>query len=321
MIKDKVFQLFIVGTGKNFDYFLENSVGGVIFFTHDITSAFQFRTSIDSIKAQCNKIAPFLSIDQEGGRVERTENIHERYLSPQFAFQKGVDFLRKQTENIANELNDYGINMNFAPCIDVNSNPNNPIIGERAFSNNPDDVCIGYNIVSTEYKNHGIIPVIKHFPGHGDADKDSHKELPVISLSMKDMEKTHIFPFQYAIRQGADIVMVAHLHCKCFDNDEIPTSLSENCIKYLRNNLQFSGVTISDDMFMNGVAKYGMTEACLMGIKAGLNMFIYRESSDETLNVIENVIKAAEKDVELREKINVSYNKIIDLKRKYNLIK
>ena len=114
--------------------------------------------------------------------------------------------------------------------------------------------------------------------------------------------------------------MVAHLHCTCFDKETIPTSLSKNCIDYLKNNLNFNGVILSDDMFMQGVAKYGMSQACIMGIKSGINMFIYRDSSDETLNVIEEVAKRAETDTELQSKIEFSYKKILELKTKYNLI-
>ena len=319
MLSEKVFQMFIAGTGERLDYALKCGLGGVIFFTRDIQTKEQFTNLIRNIK-QKSSVPPFLSIDQEGGRVERTEHIHERYLSPMYAYEKGYEFLSQQTKSIADELNSYGINMNFAPCLDVNSNPNNPIIGERAFSDNPTDVTKGYDTVSNIYRESHIIPVVKHFPGHGDADKDSHKELPVIDLPFEEMERTHIFPFRHAIAQGAEAVMIAHLHCKCFDSIETPTSLSKNCIDYLRNKLNFKGVTISDDMYMKGLQKYTLDEACLMGIKAGLNLFIYRDCSDETLKVIETVIKFAEKDDALREKIEESYNKIISLKSKYGII-
>ena len=210
--------------------------------------------------------------------------------------------------------------MNFAPCLDVNSNPNNPIIGERAFSSVSDEVCKGYDIVSPIYKNNGIISVVKHFPGHGDADKDSHKELPQIRLTMEEMENIHISPFKHAINNGADAIMVAHLHCSCFDKEVLPTSLSKNCIDYLKNVLNYKGLIVSDDMYMKGVMKYGMTEACVLGIKAGLNTFIYRDTSDDTLKVIEDILRHAEKDVELREKIEYSYNKNLEIKDKYNIL-
>lgn len=314
-LKTKLYQMFILGTdGDGYKKALSNGLGGMIFFTKDIQTPNQFKTLINDIKS-ISKITPFLSIDQEGGRVERTENIHngKKYLSAKFAFEKGEDFLKKQTENIANELKSYGINLNFAPCIDVNTNPNNPIIGERAFSNTPDDVIRAEKIVSQTYRENGIIPCAKHFPGHGDANTDSHLTLPEINLTLQEMEKTHIKPFK-ACAKNIEMVMVAHLHCTCFEKDVIPTSLSKKTISYLREKLGFEGVTISDDMIMKGVAKFGNVEACEMGIRAGLNMFIYRNSTPQTINIIETIAKKAETDDELRQNIEKSYEKITHLK-------
>ena len=276
-LKTKLYQMFILGLdGGEYKNALSKGLGGIIFFTNDIKSEIQFKTLIKEIKSE-SLIQPFLSIDQEGGRVERTENIYggKKYLSAKFAYEKGEYFLRNQTENIAKELKDFGINLNFAPCTDTNTNPNNPIIGERAFSSNPDDVIKGYDIVSDIYRKNGIIPCIKHYPGHGDANKDSHLTLPEINLSIDEMEKTHIKPFKYAVDNGVEMIMAAHLHCTCFDKTQIPSSLSQNAISYLRNKLKFNGVIISDDMIMKGVSDFGQTEACIMGIKAGLNMFIF----------------------------------------------
>ncbi len=320
-LKTKLYQIFILGTdGDGYKKALTNGLGGMIFFTKDIQTPNQFKTLINDIKS-ISKITPFLSIDQEGGRVERTENIHngKKYLSAKFAFEKGEDFLKKQTENIANELKSYGINLNFAPCIDVNTNPNNPIIGERAFSNTPDDVIRAEKIVSQTYRENGIIPCAKHFPGHGDANTDSHLTLPEINLTLQEMEKTHIKPFK-ACAKNIEMVMVAHLHCTCFEKDVIPTSLSKKTISYLREKLGFEGVTISDDMIMKGVAKFGNIEACEMGIRAGLNMFIYRNSTPQTINIIETIAKKAETDDELRQNIEKSYEKITHLKSTKNML-
>lgn len=320
-LKTKLYQMFILGTdGDGYKKALSNGLGGMIFFTKDIQTPNQFKTLINDIKS-ISKITPFLSIDQEGGRVERTENIHngKKYLSAKFAFEKGEDFLKKQTENIANELKSYGINLNFAPCIDVNTNPNNPIIGERAFSNTPDDVIRAEKIVSQTYRENGIIPCAKHFPGHGDANTDSHLTLPEINLTLQEMEKTHIKPFK-ACAKNIEMVMVAHLHCTCFEKDVIPTSLSKKTISYLREKLGFEGVTISDDMIMKGVAKFGNVEACEMGIRAGLNMFIYRNSTPQTINIIETIAKKAETDNELRQNIEKSYEKITHLKSTKNML-
>lgn len=320
-LRTKLYQMFILGLeGDGYRQALQNGLGGIIFFSKDITSVEQFQNLTLEIKKE-SKISPFLSIDQEGGRVERTENIHngKRYLSAKYAFEKGKEFLAKQTDDIAKELKSYGINLNFAPCIDVNTNPNNPIIGERAFSNNPDDVILGEKIVTAEYRKNGIIPCVKHFPGHGDANSDSHLTLPEINMDFTELENVHIKPFQYAINNGIEMVMVAHLHVPHFEKNIIPTSLSRNAIDYLRNKLGFKGVIVSDDMIMKGVAKFGGVQACEMGIRAGLNMFIYRNSTPEIINIIDTIAQKAENDTELRENIEKSYELIIKLKQEKNI--
>ena len=139
-----VYQMFILGLGNHITA-LQKGLGGVIFFTKDIKSVEDLTECIHNIKANSTLNAhPFISIDQEGGRVERTENIRPKRLSPRYAYKQGI--LKKQSEEIASELAQWGFNLNFAPCIDVNTNPNNPIIGERAFSNNPDEVIEGASI-------------------------------------------------------------------------------------------------------------------------------------------------------------------------------
>lgn len=310
-----IYQMFILGTGEALNEALSASLGGVIFFTKDIQNREQFKNLIEEIKSK-SVIPPFLSVDQEGGRVERTENIHPRYLSPRFAFQKGSEFLRKQSQDIASELRDYGINLNFAPCADVNTNPSNPIIGERSFSSNTDEVIEGVNIVSDVYRKNGIIPCLKHFPGHGDADKDSHLTLPCINLPLPEMEKIHIKPF----RENADMIMVAHLHCTCFDKEVIPTSLSKNAVGYLRNEIGYKGVVISDDMVMKGVQEFGAVEACVTAIMAGVDMFIYRNADIETINIIKGVIAKAKNNEALQRRILEANERIAKLKSKYQIV-
>lgn len=317
-ITQKLYQMFVLGCkGNNLESALRKGLGGVIFFKDDILSIEDFQNLIKNL-ACLSKIMPFLSIDQEGGRVERTENIWggKRYLSAKFAYEKGLDFLKNQTQKISDELKGYGINLNYAPCCDTNTNPDNPIIGERAFSSNPDEVIEGAKAVVEVYRKNGIISCIKHFPGHGDANCDSHLVLPKIDLSLEEMEKTHIKPFKVLIEKGfADIVMVAHLHCTCFDKEVIPTSLSKNAINYLRT--FYDGVICSDDMVMKALDNY--ENACEQAIRAGVNMFLYRYSDDKTIEVIENIAKKAQNDKTLQQCIEVSYDKIIQLKHKYGL--
>ena len=315
--------MFILGTkGQNLEKALADGLGGVIFFTKDIEDAEQFKNLVSSLKSVA-KIPPFLSIDQEGGRVERTENIHggKKYLSAKFAFERGKDFLKNQTEQIARELKSYGLNLNFAPCIDVNTNTNNPIIGERAFSSKTAEVIEAEEIVSKTYRKNGIIPCVKHFPGHGDANADSHLTLPEIGMEFSELEKYHILPFKKAVEGGIEMVMAAHLHVPYFEKENIPTSLSKNALDYLRNVLNFKGVIISDDMVMKGVARFGAEEACEMGIRAGLNMFIFRNSDEKIITMVDKLAQKAQNDVVLKNNIEKSYELIIKLKKEKEICK
>lgn len=321
-LKNKLYQMFIMGLeGENLSdnpnllSALGNNLGGVIFFTQNIKTTEQFKKLIKDIKKEA-KTPLFLSIDQEGGRVERTENIHngKKYLSSKFIAQKGEDALKEQTEQIAKELKDFGINLNFAPVLDVNTNPNNPIIGERAFSNNSDEVIKCGKIVVETYLKNDIIPCTKHFPGHGDASVDSHISLPKIDLPLEEMVKIHIRPFKEV---QSPMIMVAHLHCGAFDKDKIPASFSKNVINYLRNTLKYDGLIITDDMIMGGVLDIEATQACAMAIKAGVNILLYRNSSNDTLQIIDNLAQQVQKDKELLGNINTSFNKITAFKASF----
>ena len=315
-----VYQMFILGLGGvNLARALSRGLGGVILFAKDIKTEIQLVDLIKEVKSQA-LISPFISIDQEGGRVERTEAIRPKRLSAKYAFERGEDYLKTQSSEISKELADWGFNLNFAPCIDVNSNSQNPIIGERAFSNNPEDVIKGMEIFVEESRRNNVIPCVKHYPGHGDADKDSHLTLPRINLTFDEMKKCHIKPFSEAVKNNIEMIMAAHLHCTCFDEDTIPTSLSKNAIGFLRNELNYDGVIVSDDMFMKGVQDFGSLEACIMGIKAGLDMFIFRESDDKTLEMIQNLVVEVEKDENLKKMVLESNSRIKKLKELYGII-
>lgn len=325
-IRNKIYQMFIMGLegpelfgedeqkNNNLVTALRRGLGGVIFFTQNIKSVSQIKQLINDIKKEAT-IKPFLSIDQEGGRVERTENIFagKKYLSAKFVADKGEAFLKKQTEQISNVLNEFGINLNFAPVLDVNTNPKNPIIGVRAFSNNAYEVAKFGKIVVDTYLENGIIPCTKHFPGHGDTVVDSHISLPRIDLSLKELIKSHIKPFKDV---ESPMMMVAHLHCTAFDEEEVPASLSKNVIGYLRNKLNYQGLVITDDMVMGSVLGMDSTEACAKAIKAGVNILLYRNSFDETMQIIDNLAQLAQDDEELSTKISESFDKIMETKHK-----
>lgn len=328
-LKQKVLQMFITGfNGKNFaanEHFaemLQSGLGGVIFFTHNIESEKQFKALISDI-AYNAALPMFYSIDQEGGRVERTEKIHngKKYLSAKPAYDMGLSFLQNQTKEIALELKSYGINMNFAPVLDVNTNENNPIIGERSYSSNPDEVVSAGKVVFKEFEKYNIIAVGKHFPGHGDARADSHKTLPVIDLSREELTKIHIKPFKELIEYGIPAIMAAHVLYPNLDNTNTPASVSQKIINdILINELKYNGLIITDDMEMNGIKGFSRIEACKKAINAGVNMFIFRDTTKEIYNLVQD-IETAVKNCEIDEnKINLSVNKIINLKCLYGII-
>ena len=324
--KQKLLQMFILGyeeeiPPESFLRLVKKGLGGVIFFTRNIKTVQQFKNAVHTIKtAEKPAIPLFLSIDQEGGRVERTLNIHNgsHYLSAQAAAEKGEEFVKVQTQNIANELKEFGLNMNFAPVLDVNTNPKNPVIAERSFSSSPELAAKFGKICAKTYLENGIIPVGKHFPGHGETSVDSHKAMPVLDLSKQELEAVHIKPFEELIK--ADLlpaIMVAHIHYTAFDKNKIPASISKNVIEnYLLKKLDYKGLVISDDMVMGGIKGFSSFEACKRGIEAGINLFIFRNADEQTKDLIERLALAAENGSVDTSKIDDSYAKIISYKQK-----
>lgn len=328
-IRNKINQLFIVGfEGDNvsdceiFEELSRNGLGGAIFFTKNIFSEEQFKSNTEKIK-EMSLIPPFLSIDQEGGRVERTENIHngKKYLSAKETAEKGIDFIEKQTTELCDELLEYGINMNFAPVLDTNTNPKNPIIGIRSYGDNAEDVIKYSEPVIKIHQNKSLIPVGKHFPGHGDTSVDSHLEMPVVNLTKEEMNKTHLKPFKYAIDNGLDAIMVSHVYYTCYDRTPCPATLSKNVTTdLLKNELSFNGLVLSDDMVMGAVINKNPFEIYIQALKAGINVFLYRFSDEKLIAIIDKIEEIANNDEELFNKINQSFENVIRLKRKYSIL-
>jgi beta-N-acetylhexosaminidase len=338
-IKEKISQMFILGfSGKelseknqNIQILVKNGLGGIIYFAENIESYEQIKNLSQELQ-NIAKIPLFISIDQEGGKVERTGNIKNKinYLTPsELAKKQDVDFIRQQTQIMSEELISMGVNMNFAPVLDVNTNPDNPVIGVRSFGNNPDDVMKYSEPVYKTLAKNNIIPVGKHFPGHGDTSVDSHIDMPVVDLNFEELEQLHIKPFISAINNGLDALMIAHVFYKAFNNESTcpsgiftPASLSKKIITdYLKNKLNFKGLIISDDMIMGGVSKhYSALESCIRGINAGIDLFIYRNSTDEIVNLINNLALSVNDGLISEEKINESVEKILYFKQKYKIL-
>lgn len=327
-LKQKILQMFIVGFSgqnyvfnRNFTELLKQGLGGIIFFTHNISNEKQFRELISNLSKDA-PVPMFYSIDQEGGRVERTEKIHggKKYLSAKQAFEMGISYLQNQTKEIALELKSYGINMNFAPVLDVNTTEENPIIGERAFSANVEEVTNAGKVVIREYEKYGIISVGKHFPGHGAATADSHKTLPVIDLPKDEIENIHIKPFKEAINIGLNAIMAAHVLYPQLDSEN-PASVSKKIINdILINDLGFEGLIITDDMEMNGIKGLSRIEACIKAINAGISMFIFRDTTKDIVELVNDIETAVKTGLIPEDKINTAVNKIFNIKEKYAIL-
>lgn len=330
-LKQKLFQMFIMGfsglkigfDNENIKKAIEMGLGGVIFFAKNIYSDDQVKDLTAKFNMYAN-IPLFISIDQEGGLVERTIFKKEKidYLSPMaLATTKNLDDIKLHTEIMAKELNYLGFNMNFAPVLDVNTNRKNPIIGVRAFSSNTDEVVKYSQIVYKTLSSYNILPVGKHFPGHGEAWIDSHLDMPEIDISFEKLEKIHIAPFKKAIDNNVAALMVAHVYYQAFDDNKIPASLSENVINnYLKSKLNYEGLVISDDMDMGGITQhFNRLESCIKGINAGLDMFILRDSMDENLNLIDELENAVNLGLIQESRINNAVEKILKYKYQYKL--
>jgi len=330
---EKIAQMFIMGfSGSKLDNnninilkAVKSGLGGIIFFADNIESCEGLKDLIKQLQDNAS-IPLFMSIDQEGGLVERTIIVKEKidYLTPMALANTGnTGNIEIHTQIMALELKSLGINMNFAPVLDVNTQKTNPIIGIRAFSSNTDEVIKYSEPVYKTFKKHNIIPVGKHFPGHGEAVIDSHIDMPSIDIGMEELEKIHLKPFITAIQNNIDAIMIAHVNYSAFNKDtKIPASLSKEVITdYLKDKSGFEGLIISDDMVMGGITEhYDHFEACKMAINAGIDIFIFRDSSDTNMKLIDKLADDAANNPDLENRITESVKKIFKFKEKYNLI-
>lgn len=260
----------------------EYHVGSVILFEYDSPSGKHHRNI--SSPSQVQKLCTYLqglstetlliSIDQEGGYVARLKSRDgfPSSYSAQTTAQQGEVNVRTNAQVVANMLNNAGINLNFAPCVDVNINPACPVIGkiERSFSEKPEVVTRCADIWIEEQGKQGVLSCLKHFPGHGSARGDTHAGLVDVTDTW---QSTELIPYKNLITDGkVDMVMVAHVIQRQFDT--LPASLSPKVIKtLLRDSLGFEGVVISDDLAMGAIAKqYGLEETLRLAILAGCDL-------------------------------------------------
>jgi beta-N-acetylhexosaminidase len=263
---------------------------GVIFFKNCFFDASQTRHLVMTVRAATRSpsgLPPFLGVDQEGGRVIRISFLPATPTMREIGASGDPLQCKAVASRIAKDLARLGLNTNFAPVLDVNSNPLNPVIGDRAFGNEPKIVGkmgIAY-IAATQSQ--GVIPVGKHFPGHGDTSTDSHELLPMVTLSEKEFRKVHLAPFQQAIDNGLEMIMTAHIQVPALDATRlkapktgaeigIPATLSRRILTgILRDEMKFTGVVTTDAMDMKAIAdNFGEAESAIMALNAGADLIL-----------------------------------------------
>lgn len=195
-------------------------------------------------------------------------------------------YLKRLYSSIASEALYAGINTILAPVLDINSNPENPIIATRAFGEDPETVSFYGTSIIRIFKEHGIWSCGKHFPGHGDTDRDSHQELPIINKTLKALEEKELIPFKNAIAAGVDMIMIGHLWVSCLDLFKRPATLSEKVVSYLRESMDFGGIIITDAMNMGGISGYTEEEASLLALKAGVDLILHPSDPDKIAEYI-----------------------------------
>ena len=309
-------------------------VGGVILFGRNVESAWQLAELTNGLKDLNGDYTPlFLCVDQEGGRVDRMPPEVERTPS---AWSVGQTL---DTEGVgaaygallAEECAAFGFNMDFAPSLDIWSNPDNTVIGDRAFGNDWEwTAFFGMSAVESMEEQGGVIPVVKHFPGHGDTSVDSHVALPVVDKSLEELWQSELVPFNMVLNQedyfgaqagpSAPAVMVAHILLSQVDPD-YPASLSHRVVTgLLREEMGFDGVVCTDDLTMGAVSNtYGMGEAAVLAVEAGCDLLLVCHGADNLTAARDALLEAADSGRLSPERLDESVKRILSLKAGYGL--
>lgn len=297
-------------------------VGGVIMFGNNIKNPVQITDFISALQ-KATSVPLFVAVDEEGGRVARLAN------NPAFDLEKfesaaavgateDVREALKMGQTIGTYLKHYGFNLDFAPVSDVNTNPDNPVIGRRAFSSDAHTATLMASAMADGLRQHGIIPTFKHFPGHGDTKQDSHLGLAINAKSKSHLEKCEWLPYQSLTDQNC--VMVGHIALPEITGDSaVPASMSHQVVtEILREQLGFSGVIITDSLVMKGVTdSYSNEDAAIAAISAGCDILLIPQNLQAAFDAIVNAVT----DGRISEqRLNESVERILSLKIQYGIL-
>lgn len=293
--------------------------GGAILFRRNVLELASTAALCEQVRDAAGDLPPFLGVDQEGGRVTR---LPAPFLTLPAARKLGatgdVALVRRAAAAVGVELAALGFNLDFAPILDVDSNPSNPIIGDRAFGADPDSVArFGLAFVDG-LQGAGVLACGKHFPGHGDTNVDSHLGLPVIEHGRARLDAVELAPFRAAAKADLATMMTAHVLCPALDPD-VPATLSRRvCTDLLRGELGFRGVLFSDDLEMKAVAaRYSVEEAAVQSIRAGCDALLVCSREDWQERALEALVREAEKDPAFRARCEQAAARSVAWRRRF----
>ena len=266
-------------------------VGGIILYKPNVQDTKQLVGLVNHLKKTNvgNKLPLWIGVDEEGGRVTRLPDEIIKTPTSQTIGKSGKTQLAHSIgQLLGKELNAYGLNMDFAPDLDINSNPKNPVIGDRSFGANASLVSTFGIPMMNGIQEMKVVPVVKHFPGHGDTAVDSHIGLPIVQNDLARLRKLELIPFADAIKHQADAIMVAHILLPKIDT-KYPASMSKTIMTdLLRKELGFQGLIMTDDMTMGAIAEnYEMGEAAVKSVLAGSNVVMVGHDPQKAIAVLQ----------------------------------
>lgn len=326
-VQELIGQHMIIGlagqslTNEEKKFIVENNIGGVVLMGRNCVDPKQIRALCAEIQSLRHKMADkaplFIGIDMEGGRVHRLKPPFTQWPpmkklgdldAPTAAFHL--------TQKLGAELMAIGINLDFAPCIDVYTNPKNTVIGDRAISTDPHQVEKMSSALVRGFIKSGVISCVKHFPGHGNTIVDSHEELPVEESDLKRLHEVELVPFKKALRSRTEMVMTSHILFKNID-PKWPVTFSELFLKkMIREEFKYRGLIITDDLDMKAMLNhYSREQIPVNALKAGADLLLYCNDPTSPVIAIEAITTAVAQGQINKADLEVSRSRILDLKK------
>lgn len=274
----------------------EGRIGGVVLFARNVRDPGQLRSLVDDLHARAPAEAPLcVAIDQEGGRVQRLRAPWTEWPPMRRLGERGsVDETRAVARALGRELCDLRIDLDFAPVVDVDTNPDNPVIGDRSFSRDPGEVARHAAAFIEALQSEGVAACAKHFPGHGDTSVDSHVELPCLDHDLERLRRTELPPFRAAAAAGVASVMTAHVRVPQL-HSRLPATLAREILDLLRGEIGFDGLVFGDDLEMAAIADHFTPEfATRAALDAGVDALLVCKRADLRTEVLRALEAAPE---------------------------